>query len=213
MLEILRQLESKRALIDVRNGNKNKLFQSDRRFHDWYRFVLSFPPQLVRQYIEDFGLGPNDLLLDPFCGTGTALVESKMQNVPSIGIEANNFAYFASSVKIDWRSDSVALLALAKQIRDAALGDLYKHQRPAPDLSSSIEPFLLKGLDTEKAKLILANSISPLPLHKSLVLLDNINRFQNSRFHKYLTLAMGNERSRISNKQSSLRAGSWCWEN
>lgn len=30
------------------NSSNNKLNQSDRPFHDWYRFVLSFPPLNVR---------------------------------------------------------------------------------------------------------------------------------------------------------------------
>jgi tRNA G10 N-methylase Trm11 len=110
MLEIQKILPLQVSSHEIRNGDKNKLFSSDRRFHDWYRFVLSFPPQLVRQYIDEFKLGRDDLVLDPFCGTGTTLVESKLQNVPSIGIEANNFAYFASSTKINWRVDPKRLL-------------------------------------------------------------------------------------------------------
>src|SRR5712692_8146765 len=30
----------------------NRLQLSDRAAHDWYRFVLSFPPHLVRNYLE-----------------------------------------------------------------------------------------------------------------------------------------------------------------
>jgi hypothetical protein len=41
------------------NSQQNKLDSEDRRFHDWYRFVLSFPPHLVRSYIDDFGLEKN----------------------------------------------------------------------------------------------------------------------------------------------------------
>ncbi len=80
----------------------NKLSPGDRAFHDWYRFVLSFPPHLVSNYIEDFGLDGRHLILDPFCGTGTTLVESKLHGIETIGVEANIFAHFASSVKVDW---------------------------------------------------------------------------------------------------------------
>lgn len=90
--------------LEISNGERNKLAQSDRAFHDWYRFVLSYPPHLVRQYLTEFELGENDLVLDPFCGTGTTVVEAKLQNIPSIGIEANRFAQFAGSVKVDWNS-------------------------------------------------------------------------------------------------------------
>lgn len=102
MLEIHKILQAKPRPRKIRNWDKNKLFHIDRQFHDWYRFVLSYPPQLVRDYIRKFKLASDDLVLDPFCGTGTTLVESKLQKVPSVGIEANHFAHFASSVKIDW---------------------------------------------------------------------------------------------------------------
>ncbi len=67
----------------------NKLRPEDRAAHDWYRFVLSYPPHLVRDYLDRFGLGQKQCVLDPFCGTGTTLVECKKRGVPSIGIEAN----------------------------------------------------------------------------------------------------------------------------
>ncbi len=35
---------------------QNKLYEKDTAIHDWYRFVLSFPPHLVRQYIKEFSL-------------------------------------------------------------------------------------------------------------------------------------------------------------
>ena len=84
---------------ETANGTRNKLSQSDRAFHDWYRFVLSYPPHLVRQYLNEFELRENDLVLDPFCGTGTTVVEAKLFGIPSVGLEANRFAAFAGSVK------------------------------------------------------------------------------------------------------------------
>lgn len=60
----------------------NRLWMQDRAFHDWYRFVLSFPPHLVRDYIERFGVTEDQCVLDPFCGTGTTLVECKKLGFP-----------------------------------------------------------------------------------------------------------------------------------
>src|SRR5262245_53134116 len=87
---------------DSRNSNGNKLRSEDRPAHDWYRFVLSFPPHLVRDYVKRFGVGRDCLVLDPFCGTGTTLVECKKLGTPSIGVEANPMGFFASKVKTDW---------------------------------------------------------------------------------------------------------------
>src|SRR5690349_9252267 len=81
-----------------RNGTANKLAPEDRAIHDWYRFVLSFPPHLVRDYIREFGLNKDSVILDPFCGTGTTLIEARLSGFKSIGLEANSFAHFAASV-------------------------------------------------------------------------------------------------------------------
>lgn len=61
---------------------RNRLLAVDRAAHDWYRFVLSFPLHLVREYACRFGLGagpggPDGAVLDPLCGTGTTLVGCK----------------------------------------------------------------------------------------------------------------------------------------
>jgi tRNA G10 N-methylase Trm11 len=41
-------------------------------------------------------------VLDPFCGTGTTIVECRKNCIASVGIEANRMAFFASQVKVDW---------------------------------------------------------------------------------------------------------------
>lgn len=86
----------------VSNGEINKLLFQDRSAHAWYRFVLSYPPHLVRDYVAQFELHNSHRVLDPFCGTGTTVVECKKLGIPSVGIEANSLAYFAGHVKVDW---------------------------------------------------------------------------------------------------------------
>jgi DNA modification methylase len=66
---------------ELSNGRANKLAPQDRAFHDWYRFVLSFPPHLVQDTIGKFGLNKNSVILDPFCGTGTTLIEVKSSGI------------------------------------------------------------------------------------------------------------------------------------
>src|SRR5437667_3545183 len=97
----------------VLRGDSNRLDTSDRAAHDWYRFVLSFPPHLVRQYIERFDLDSIACVLDPFCGTGTTIVECKKLGFPSVGIEAHPISHFASAKKIDWFPDPDRLEKIA----------------------------------------------------------------------------------------------------
>ena len=43
---------------DVKNSaittGDNSIRPDDKAFHDWYRFVLSYPPHLVRDYIKQY---------------------------------------------------------------------------------------------------------------------------------------------------------------
>ena len=174
-----------------RNGNTNKLDPKDTPFHNWYRFVLSFPPHLVRRYIDEFDLNGAHTLLDPFCGTGTTLVEAKLSGVPSVGIEANPFAHFASSVKVDWSINPGKFDEAAQRAAATALNTLEKKGIDDNQIfDEDIETSLLRKLNPEASKLLLSNSISPLPLHKTLVLLDCVNEICNEPYYRHALLAL-----------------------
>jgi SAM-dependent methyltransferase len=176
------------------NGEMNKLLPEDRAAHEWYRFVLSFPPHLVRTYLERFGLQRGQCVLDPFCGTGTTLVECQKRGISAVGVEANPMAWFASRVKVDWTPDPDSLMEHAQVVADEALAEL-EAQGFADDLSLRLrladgETPTLRSLSPEKLKLLLTNSISPLPLHKTLVLLDALNRRAPNPHHRHEKLAL-----------------------
>jgi DNA modification methylase len=176
---------------DKPTGNRlNSISPQDRAFHEWYRFVLSFPPHLVRDYLQDFGLDEQAMILDPFCGTGTTIVEAKLQGIRGIGLEANPFAKFASAVKIDWEIDPEALMAGARDIADCALNHL-RAQGIDDNQPFDGQDVPLRDLDPDTRKILLKNSISPVPLHKTLVLLDCLKEHDNKRYYKHALLALG----------------------
>ncbi len=161
------------------NGTANKLSRNDKYFHDWYRFVLSFPPHLVRDYIKRFSLEEGATILDPFCGTGTTVVEAKLCGINSIGIEANPIAHFASSVKVNWDIDPYELTKHAHEIAVQANNALaLQHDRT------------LRTLPSDALSLLLTDSISPLPLHKSLILIDALKSQAHSSFYHHEILAL-----------------------
>jgi DNA modification methylase len=178
-------------------GNKfiNNLQEQDHSVHDWYRFVLSFPPYLVRDYLSKFNIDKSKRVLDPFCGTGTTLVECKKNGIPSIGIDANPIAFFASKVKTDWSIDPNELWRHATEVAQTTLkkfenqglsdnGDL-------PLFGKNIKSHLnYKKLPAEAEKIILRNSISPLPLHKTLELLDTLRIYRNEKVYQHEMLAL-----------------------
>jgi DNA modification methylase len=192
---------------DLTNSAMNKLGAEDRAVHGWYRFVLSFPPHLVDEYIARFKLDGSSRLLDPFCGTGTTLVQAKKRGIPSVGIEANPVASFASRVKIDWRPDPVLLKAHANRIYENVSEEFKSSgifDEPLLRLISGDRSSVLRVLDPEQEKLLLRDSISALPLHKTLVLLEHIRKENHSDFLRHEMLALAKA---LVNSISNLRFG------
>ncbi len=173
------------------NGSMNVLLAQDAPAHDWYRFVLSFPPHLVRDYAHRFGLDGRHRLLDPFCGTGTTLVEAKKLGIPSVGLEAVGVSRFAAATKVDWSPDPDGLAAHARFVAQRALVELAADGISDEPMQSPPPGVRLRSLPTQTAKLLLKNSISPLPLHKVLVLKDVLESEADAAFasHEFLALA------------------------
>jgi hypothetical protein len=177
---------------NLRNGSLNKLMPHDRAAHDWYRFVLSFPPHLVRQYLDRFETDPSSSVLDPFCGTGTTLVECKKRGIPSLGIEAHPMARFASHVKTAWRIFPDGFFRHAQTVADRTMRRLRSEGFEEGLLTPRKRPrnATLRALSPDVDRLLLRGSISPVPLHKVLVLLDEIQCERESPFYGHERLAL-----------------------
>ena len=134
-------------------------------------------------------------MLDPFCGTGTTLVECKKLGIPSVGIERNPMAGFASRTKLDWRVDPDALVAHAGETAGLALDRLQGQGiddfGPAPLFQAEDPPIAdLRTLPPDRLSLLLKNSISPLPLHKTLLLLDALEGRRDDAAYAHERLAL-----------------------
>lgn len=193
---------------DRSNIEANRVGYSDRAVHDWFRFVLSFPPHLVQHYLTQFGIESPKVVLDPFCGTGTTLVECKKQGINSVGIEANPIAQFASMVKTDWSPNPDVLVEECYAIAAEA-----RHRMAdcgTPDVPTSLlgvsegQAAYLRTLPPEQHKLLLTNSISPIPLHKSLILRDVIDEIGTQACRGHLRLGFAKA---LVNKISNLHFG------
>lgn len=84
--------------------------------HRWYRIIMGFDSTIVSHLIDRLSISPLHRVLDPFCGSGTTLVECKKRGLPSLGIDANPVCIFASRVKTNWRLQPMTLAASLPEI-------------------------------------------------------------------------------------------------
>lgn len=67
--------------------------------HRWYYFKEGFSPLMVEEAINSADLKKNDLIIDPFAGSGTVSLVSSLSNHNSIGFEVNPFMAFVANTK------------------------------------------------------------------------------------------------------------------
>lgn len=117
-------------------------------------------------------------VLDPFCGTGTTIVEARKNLISTYGIEANAMAAFASNVKSNWISQYRKVKKTAIEINTKA-NDLY---------------WALKGnyltFSDDQNAVLLGNSINAIPLHKCLILLKCIDSILDRAIKDLFLLAL-----------------------
>lgn len=67
--------------------------------HGYHRYPAKFIPQIVSRLADKY-TSEGDLIVDPFGGCGTTLVESKVMGRPSVGVDINPVAVLITKAKI-----------------------------------------------------------------------------------------------------------------
>ena len=81
--------------------------------HSFHEYKGRFYPQLAKACMNYAGLKEGDTVLDPFCGSGTTLVESFLFGANAIGVDINPIAYMLAKAKVNslrLRSKDLALI-------------------------------------------------------------------------------------------------------
>lgn len=166
-----------------------------------YSFALDFGDDLVSKILDRLGAGHRSVILDPFCGTGTTLLECKRRGIQSFGIDANPICVLIARGKLDWRvSRRQAERSLTAVVRQ--FGRLYgnylrrfENEKDQGRYYSPLEHYLFQ--ETEHGKFLIDSGMmergwmSPRPALKTLMLRGIIERnVEDYRVRRLLLISL-----------------------
>ncbi len=124
-------------------------------------------PQIAKALLNILGVRSGQQVLDPFCGSGTTLIECAHADVHGVGFDLNPFAVFLANAKLR------ALVTPVAQLNDARWRILsyymrqsrYDHFEDSPRiayLSSWFNPEILAAIETLRSRIsAVAGSAAP----------------------------------------------------
>lgn len=68
--------------------------------HGMHEYKGKFNPQVVRGVLNILGATPNSKIIDPFCGSGTTLVECAHVGMTAVGCDMNPLAVYITNAKL-----------------------------------------------------------------------------------------------------------------
>lgn len=83
--------------------------------HGIHEYKGKFNPQVVRALLNILHVERGETILDPFCGSGTSLVESQYYGVNAVGTDINKLAVFISNTKIKALNINATDIDIAKK--------------------------------------------------------------------------------------------------
>jgi DNA modification methylase len=181
--------------------DRERQLLEDGTIHRWYRFVLAFPDHLVTEMCERFNAAQGDIVLDPFCGTGTTLVECQKMGLDAIGLEANPASVFASQVKTTWDIDAAQMRAVLQEIVERvrlisekltfSAQPLFAGAFSADNLKKQLLAHSTEGQYFVSSGMLKRGWLSEIPFYKTLALLNQIKTTEcEDRIKDTLKLAL-----------------------
>lgn len=169
---------------------------SSTSIHDWYRFVYAYSDQLVEDLLDEFEADRDDLVLDPFNGTGTTTVVAKRNGIDSIGLDASPAGVLAGKVKTTWTIDIEDLHQRRIELQQT-IEPVFKRISAEGNTTlesfggaSDVEDVSLESYNFEYPDKVGKGWLSEKPLRKMLVLRHHVDQLPDDDITDVIRLAM-----------------------
>jgi hypothetical protein len=90
--------------------------------HRWYFFKEAFSPEIVQHAMKETSCAGEDLVVDPFSGSGTTALEAARKRVNARGSEVNPFLAFVARAKLTTPPKLLLETAAENMVRAARKG-------------------------------------------------------------------------------------------
>ena len=101
--------------------------------HGLHEYKGKFNPQVAKALLNIFGVDPGDRVIDPFCGSGTTLVECAHIGVCGFGTDLNPLAVYIANAKLRALTTPFAQLHLVLRRIGTAIQGLESRATKMPD--------------------------------------------------------------------------------
>lgn len=153
--------------------------------HRWVPWIAGFSSQFVRGVLSRY-LERKSVILDPFCGVGTTLVEALLLGHDAVGFEINPYAALGSRMKVN--AHRVKINSLCDET--ARFEEFYQEKTSSGHVPLSTPP---KGFKTR------ASFYSPKVLRKVLILTDFVRTIKDPQVQDLFRLAFASTMVAYSN--------------
>ena len=163
---------------DTKHGDPTKLRRQHTRYsaHGLHEYRGKFNPQMVRAVTNLLRLRVGDSIWDPFCGSGTVLLEARHQGFNALGVDLNPLAVAIANSKLAAiEADANSLKCTADMVADRILDKAKKLTEGIPgnkDIEEAVGQDWMERLSSPEYLV----SWFPIPvLAQLMVILDSID--------------------------------------
>lgn len=93
-------IETRQNKAEHKNSGRSKRQNTRYSVHGLHEYKGKFNPQVVRSLFNIYNISRESRILDPFCGSGTTLVEAAHIGAQGIGTDINPLAVFIANTKV-----------------------------------------------------------------------------------------------------------------